>query len=51
MHYNIIYEETEEVSILFTNVMLNLYDKYKYDEKIFPKQKKQSNLKNIVNNR
>lgn len=38
MHYNLRYEINEYVSKLFTEVMLSLYDEYKDNEKIFPKE-------------
>lgn len=37
MHYNLHYEITPEVSRLVTEAMLRIYDEYKSDEKIFPK--------------
>ena len=39
MHYNLHYEETKEVSRLVTLWLLRLYDNYKDDERIFPKNK------------
>lgn len=37
MHYNLHYEITPEVSRIVTEAMLRIYDEYKDDEKIFPK--------------
>lgn len=38
IHYNLICEKTDEATELVTKVMLDLYDKYKDNEEIFPKE-------------
>lgn len=38
MYYNLICEKSEEATELVTKVLLDLYDKYKDDEEIFPKE-------------
>lgn len=38
MYYNLICEKTEKASELLTKVLLDLYDKYKDNEEIFPKE-------------
>lgn len=38
MYYNLICEKTEEATELVTKVLLELYEKYKDDEDIFPKE-------------
>lgn len=37
MYFNIICEKTYETTKLVTDVLLKLYDKYKDNEEIFPK--------------
>lgn len=39
MYFEWEYEITQEVSKLITESLLRLYDKYKYDERIFSKRK------------
>lgn len=39
MYYDLIYDETEEIQTLVTDVFLELYDKYKDDEEIFQREK------------
>ncbi|WP_260553501.1 hypothetical protein [Clostridium botulinum] len=41
MYFEWEYEITPEVSRLITESLLRLYDKYKDDERIFPKEKDQ----------
>ncbi|WP_286674702.1 hypothetical protein [Clostridium sp. VAP51] len=41
MYFEWEYEITQEVSKLITESLLRLYDKHKYDERIFPKEKDQ----------
>ncbi len=41
MYFELEYEITPEVSKLVTESLLRLYDKYKDDERIFPKEKDQ----------
>ncbi len=41
MYFELEYEFTPEVSKLVTESLLRLYDKYKDDERIFPKVKDQ----------
>ncbi|WP_260527791.1 hypothetical protein [uncultured Clostridium sp.] len=41
MYFEWEYEVTPEVSKLVTESLLRLYDKYKDDERIFPKEKDQ----------
>ena len=43
MYYNLIYEKTDETTKLVTEVILNLYEKYKDDTKIFPKETSKNN--------
>jgi hypothetical protein len=43
MYYNLICEKTEEATKLVTETILNLYEKYKFDEKIFPKEMNKNN--------
>lgn len=38
MYFNLIYEKTDERTKLVTETILNLYEKYKFDERIFPKE-------------
>lgn len=38
MYYNLICEKTEEATKLVTQVLLDLYDKYKDNEEIFHKE-------------
>lgn len=40
MYYDLIYDETEEIQTLVTDALLDLYDKYKDNEEIFPKEEK-----------
>lgn len=40
MYYNLICEKTEEATSLVTRVLLELYDKCKDNENIFPKESK-----------
>lgn len=40
MYYNLICEKTEEATSLVTRVLLELYEKYKDNEEIFPKEEK-----------
>ena len=44
MHYNINCEITPEVSKLFTKAILELYDKYKDNEQIYPNEDKTTKL-------
>lgn len=44
MYYNLIYEETDEVQELVTSALLDLYDKYKNNEEIFPKEIKEEKI-------
>lgn len=41
MYFNLIYEKTDERTQLVTETILNLYEKYKFDEKIFPKERRE----------
>lgn len=41
MYYKLICEKTEEATSLVTKVLLELYDKYKDNEDIFPKESKE----------
>lgn len=38
MYYNLICEKTEEATELVTQALLDLYEKYKDNEEIFPKE-------------
>lgn len=38
MHYNLLCEKTDDATRLVTQVLLDLYDKYKDNEEIFPKE-------------
>ncbi|WP_411167890.1 hypothetical protein ACH36K_12180 [Clostridium sp. MB05] len=38
MYYNLICEEIEEATKLVTDILLELHDKYKDNEEIFPKE-------------
>ncbi|MFU7517643.1 hypothetical protein [Clostridium sp. HCS.1] len=40
MYYNLICEETEEATRLVIKVLMELYEEYKDNEDIFPKEKK-----------
>lgn len=43
MYYNLICEKTEDATKLVTKVLLELYDKYKDNEEIFPKEIQERN--------
>lgn len=43
MYYNLICEKTEEATSLVTQVLLDLYEKYKDNEEIFPKEIAETN--------
>lgn len=43
MYYDLIYDETEEIQTLVTDALLDLYDKYKCDERIYPKEIQEEN--------
>ncbi|MDI9215981.1 hypothetical protein [Clostridium tertium] len=45
MYYNLICDRTEEATQLVTQVLLDLYDKYKDNEEIFPKDIDETNEK------
>ena len=38
MYYNLICEKTEEATRLVTKVLMELYEEYKDNEEIFPKE-------------
>lgn len=41
MYYNLICEKTDEATELVIQVLLDLYEKYKDNEEIFPKKEKE----------